>query len=88
MDWILDLLTQLGTASNNSAIAGANIKSFSVCSVLTSRSLATASNCEDSSLSRAQVLLSQPASAEAEGYCRQSVGTVIPGIEPRWDPWS
>jgi hypothetical protein len=24
---------------------------------------------------------------EAEAYCRQSAGTVIPGIEPRWDPW-
>jgi hypothetical protein len=25
--------------------------------------------------------------AEAEAYCRQSAGTVIPGIEPRWHPW-
>jgi hypothetical protein len=26
-------------------------------------------------------------SPEAEAYCRQSAGTVITGIEPRWDPW-
>jgi hypothetical protein len=25
--------------------------------------------------------------AEAEAYCRQSPGTLTPGIGPRWDPW-
>jgi hypothetical protein len=25
-------------------------------------------------------------SSEAEAYCWQSAGTVIPGVEPRWDP--
>jgi phytoene/squalene synthetase len=25
--------------------------------------------------------------AEVEAYCRQSAGTIIPGIEPRWNPW-
>jgi hypothetical protein len=28
-----------------------------------------------------------PLKVEAEAYCQQTVGTVIPSIEPRWDPW-
>jgi hypothetical protein len=27
------------------------------------------------------------AEAEAEAYGLKSAGTIIPGIEPRWDPW-
>jgi hypothetical protein len=27
------------------------------------------------------------AQSRAEAYCRQSAGTVTPGIGPRWDPW-
>jgi hypothetical protein len=64
MDWILDLLTQLGTTSNYSATADLHILQFitapvkpsPACCVLTSRSLATASNSGDSSASRPYVL--------------------------------
>jgi hypothetical protein len=67
MDLILDLLTPLRTTRNYSATAHlhallfttATAKPFTACCVLTSRSLATASNSGDSSASRAQVLLSQ-----------------------------
>jgi hypothetical protein len=63
MDSILHLLTQLGTTSNNSAIAdlhtlqitAANTKSSTDCSVFNSRSLATASNSGDFLASRADV---------------------------------
>jgi hypothetical protein len=68
MDWILDLLTPLGTTRNYSAavnlhtlqITTAPAKAIPACCVLTSRSLAAASNSGYSSASRAQVLLSQP----------------------------
>jgi hypothetical protein len=68
MDWILDLLTQLGTAINYNAIADlhtlqfttAPAKSFPAFCFFKSRSLATATNGGDPSASRAQVLLSQP----------------------------
>jgi hypothetical protein len=68
MDWILDLLTQLGTTSNYTAIANlhtsqittVSAKHFPACCVLTSLSLATASNSGDSSSCCAQVLSSQP----------------------------
>jgi hypothetical protein len=58
------LYTPLGTTSNysatanlhNSQITTAPAKSFAAYCVFTSRSLATASNCWDSSASRAQVL--------------------------------
>jgi hypothetical protein len=61
---VLDLLTQLGTTSNYSAITDlhtlqitdANTKSSPAVSVFNSRSLATDVNSEDSSASRAQVL--------------------------------
>jgi hypothetical protein len=61
------LYTPLGTKSIYNAIANlrtlqiatAPAKSFPACYVLTSRSLATASNSGDSSASRAQVILSQ-----------------------------
>jgi hypothetical protein len=70
MEWYgyIDLLcTPLGTSSNYSAIAylrnpqitGALAKPFPACCVLTSHSLATASNIDDSSALRAQVLSSQ-----------------------------
>jgi hypothetical protein len=68
-EWIYwRLHTPLGTTSNYSAIANfhalqittAPSKPFPACCVLTSLSLATASNSEGSSASRAQVLLSQP----------------------------
>jgi hypothetical protein len=62
------LYTQLRTTSNYGAIADletlqfptAPAKPFPAWCVLTSRSLAAASNSEDSSASRPQVLLSQP----------------------------
>jgi hypothetical protein len=64
----MNLLTPLGTTSNYSATANIHIsliptapaERFPACCVLTSRSLATASNSGDSSASRAQFLLSQP----------------------------
>jgi hypothetical protein len=64
MDWILDLLTQLGTTTNYSAIAdlhtlhiiAANTKSFPARSVFNSRFLVTDGKSGDSSDSRAQVL--------------------------------
>jgi hypothetical protein len=72
MDYILDLLTPLGTTSNYSAIADlhtlqittAPAKHFSACYIVTSRYMVTPSNSGDSSASRAQVLLSQPPHAE------------------------
>jgi hypothetical protein len=36
---------------------------------------------------RATVEVFEPASTEAEAYCRQPVNTVTLGIGPRWDPW-
>jgi hypothetical protein len=62
------LYTPLGTTSNyrvtanlhNSQITPAPAKSFPVCCVFTSRSLAAASNSAASSASHAQVLSSQP----------------------------
>jgi hypothetical protein len=68
MDWIFDLLRRLGSTGNYNAIpnfhtlqiTAAPTKPFPACSVLTSRSLETASNSGDSSASRAQVLMSQP----------------------------
>jgi hypothetical protein len=72
LDWVVSFInhfyTPLLTTSNYSAVANpqtlqtttAPAKSFPDCCVLTSRSLATASNSGDSSASRAQVLLSQP----------------------------
>jgi hypothetical protein len=71
MDWtigfIVTLYTPLGTTGNFSdtvylhtqQITTAPAKSFSVCSVLSSRSLATASNIGDPSTSSAQLFLSQ-----------------------------
>jgi hypothetical protein len=55
LDWILDLLTRLGTILNYSATANLNTlqittapaKPFPACCALTSRSLATAHNCGD-----------------------------------------
>jgi hypothetical protein len=32
-------------------------------------------------------LLSGAERSRPEAYCRQSAGTVTPGIGPRWDPW-
>jgi hypothetical protein len=68
MDWILHILTQIGITSNynatanlhNSQITTAPAKLFPAFCVFTSSSLATASNSEDSSVSRPQVLSSQP----------------------------
>jgi hypothetical protein len=68
IDWILDLLTQLGTTSNYSAIDNlhnlqittAPISLFPARFVFISRSLATASNSEDSSDSPPRVMSSQP----------------------------
>jgi hypothetical protein len=64
MDWILDLLTQLGTISNNSAAAklhtlkiiAGNTESSPTRSAFNSRFLVTDANSGDSSPSRAQVL--------------------------------
>jgi hypothetical protein len=85
---------------HNSQITTAPAKPFLACCVFTRRSLATATNSGDSSASRAQVVPSPtpvqnclPAissgaeQSRAEAYCRQSAGTVTPGIRPRWDPW-
>jgi hypothetical protein len=63
MDWMLDLLTQLGTVSNYSAtadlhtlqITAANTKFSAAHSVFNSRFLVTDFNNGDSSASRAQV---------------------------------
>jgi hypothetical protein len=68
MNCLLDLLTEVGTESNYSAIGDRDTlqitttpaKYFPAFCVLTSRSLATASNNGDPSASRAQVFLSQP----------------------------
>jgi hypothetical protein len=72
IDWILDLrtqlYTQLGTTSNCSIIANLHTleitvtlaKPFPACSVLTSRSVATAFSSGDSSASSSQLLSSQP----------------------------
>jgi hypothetical protein len=69
MNRFIDYLhTPLGTTNNYSAttslhnpqIVTAPDKSFPVCCVFTSRSLATACNSGDSSTSRVQVLSSQP----------------------------
>jgi hypothetical protein len=68
MDLMLHLLKQLGTTSNystianlhNSQITTALAKIFQVCCVVTSRSLASASNSGDPSASRPQSLSSQP----------------------------
>jgi hypothetical protein len=65
---LLDLLTQLVSTSNysaiddldNSQITAAPAKHFPACCVFISRFLATASKSGDSSASRTQVLLSQP----------------------------
>jgi hypothetical protein len=65
MDWKLDLLAPLGTTRDYSAVASfhnsqiitAPTMHFRACCVLTSRPLATASNSEDSSAYRSQVLL-------------------------------
>jgi hypothetical protein len=62
------LYTQLGTTLNYSATANLNdsqittapAKAFPACCIFTSRSLTTASSSGDSSVLRAQVLLSQP----------------------------
>jgi hypothetical protein len=65
MDWILDLLTQHATTINYSAIADLHKSQitrapakpfFPGCCVFNSRSLATASNSEDSSASRVHVV--------------------------------
>jgi hypothetical protein len=64
IDWILALLTPLGTTSNYSAtsdlhtlqLTTAPAKPSPVCSVINSPSLATASNSANSSASRAQFL--------------------------------
>jgi hypothetical protein len=66
MGWVLDLLTELGTKSNYSAIGDlqtleittAPAKLFPACCVLTSCSLATAYNSGDSLASRPLVPLS------------------------------
>jgi hypothetical protein len=74
-EWIDPLYTPLGTASNHNTIAElhtlqitiAPAKPFPVCCIFTSRSLATASNSGDASVSRAQVLLSQP---PVQNFCQ------------------
>jgi hypothetical protein len=56
MDWILDLLTQLGTTGNYSTIADIHTLKSPARSVFNSRFLVTDVNSGDSSASRAQVL--------------------------------
>jgi hypothetical protein len=85
MDWILNLLTPLGTTSNYSATADlhtlqfntAPAKPFPVCCVLNRRFLATDSNSGDTSSSRAQVLLSQPpVQNSCQFYCQLNCNAV------------
>jgi hypothetical protein len=92
MYWILDLLTNLytplGTISNysatanlhNSQITTALAKHFPACYVLTRRSLATASNREDFSASRSQVLFSQPPVQNSCQFPQSQLKTVNSGI--------
>jgi hypothetical protein len=55
MDWILDLLTNLYTRLRSTGNYSATAETFPACFVFNSRSLTTASNNGDSSVSRAQI---------------------------------
>jgi hypothetical protein len=80
------LYAPLGTTSNysdtakfyNSQITTPPAKPFPACSVFTSRSLAAASNSEESSASRVQVLFSQPPMENSQ-FPQSQVRTIIFG---------
>jgi hypothetical protein len=60
-----------------------------LCNVCIRRFLVTNLSNGDSSpsVARSLTLHSRAEQSRAEAYCRQSAGTVTPGIGPRWDPW-
>jgi hypothetical protein len=64
MDWIMDLFTNLYTRLRSTTVTAPSLIAHALSlfqpAVFTSRFLAAALNCGDSSASRAQVLLSQP----------------------------
>jgi hypothetical protein len=79
--------SELQTITTPSLITTAPSKPFPACCIFISRSLAAASNSDDSSASRAQVLSSQPPCAEhSSQLATKWVASIVFKITPRHGP--